>query len=519
MLILASHAHQAQAAQTLQSAKYYWNYLKKSMRAGTAQAITVAQKHPQIFAAGAVVIAVVVIPLANRLYKAYRTPVQPITQTSAAPAATATTTSATPVQIAIDTPAQTPSATSAPDPETSTPAFAEARTTTSATPVQTAVHTPAQAPVFESHLKTAGDQSYTPPVQSAATIESKRQFDALIISRNIREITVLAQKGSTCGTHAVKNARLGLTFFDNKEKTTTEMQSQDIYDQTIPKGSQSQSNLREDAVQELANLVFANQPEGSVYVLQNPELFVNLFEIRPDGGSVLTEDAATMVYRLSQPSYTVSFVINTVQVTDNHRTGAHWIAFTVKKNQGIVTDIIFMDSINKSLSQETVRHLFNMCSKNTEQLMRELKEYNTSFPVYSCAERITRYKKNNKEHQLIDDNFYSLAAFLSNKTPFMNVTADSKIVQQEKLLDAQEINVIFELLKFKNHLNDTELKTLKTIIDHEKKEATSSDTAQTDTANNNGSGGEKMDQEEEGNERNFLQQHFASLGLFRSEKQ
>ncbi len=64
MLILASHAHQAQAAQTalvspvtqaaelaaqtLQSAKYYWNYLKKSMRAGTAKAITVAQKHPKI---------------------------------------------------------------------------------------------------------------------------------------------------------------------------------------------------------------------------------------------------------------------------------------------------------------------------------------------------------------------------------------------------------------------------------------------------------------------------------------
>ncbi len=119
MLILASHAHQAQAAQTalvspatqaaelaaqtLQSAKYYWNYLKKSMRAGTAKAITIAQKHPQIFAAGALGIAATGLVLAINVYKQRNASVQKTTPTTEpAPASAPATTSSTPAEQAVD---------------------------------------------------------------------------------------------------------------------------------------------------------------------------------------------------------------------------------------------------------------------------------------------------------------------------------------------------------------------------------------------------------------------------------
>ena len=375
MLILASHAHQTQAAQavqvsratqaaelaaqTLQSAKYYWNYLKKSMRAGTAQAITVAQKHPKIVLA---LTAVSVLFLAKKSLKKYFTPAQ--------------------VQIG-----------------TLAGALASSSNTTANDSTQAA---------------------------------NNKHFNVFKASNKLRAIPVLWQGGLTCGLHAVKNARLGLTFFDNEKEATTQMQNQDIYNQTIPQDFQNKSNLQEDEAQELANQVFGDQAANNVYVIQP---------------TVVTEETATRDFRLSQPSYTVSFIYNT---------GGHYVAFTVRKRNGTVTDIICMDSMNGGNYESAAQSLFNMCSKNTQQIMQELEEYNNNFSLKTFVDRIKNYKKKN-QGVITKDNLETMAERFFGPFQIM-VFTDDKIVQKSKSLGAAAKKVLLERLK--DHLSPEEIRAL-----------------------------------------------------------
>jgi hypothetical protein len=375
MLILAGHAHQAQAAQTvqvsratqaaelaaqtLQSAKYYWNYLKKSMRAGTAQAITVAQKHPKIVLA---LTAVSVLFLAKKSLKKYFTPAQ--------------------VQIG-----------------TLAGAFASSSNTTANDSTQAA---------------------------------NNKHFNVFKASNKLRAIPVLWQWGLTCGVHAVKNALAGLHYFDNPIGTAQLMLNQTYYNDTIPKKFQGQSNLQENEVQELADQVFRDQAANSVYVIQP---------------TVATEETATRDFRLSQPSYTVSFIYNT---------GGHYVAFTVRKENGAVTDIICMDSMNGGNYESAAQNLFNMCSKNTQQIMRELEEYNNNVSLGKFVDRINGYKERG-QGKVTEDNLETMAERFFEPFQIM-VFTDDKIVQKSQSLDATARKVLLERLK--DHLSPEEITAL-----------------------------------------------------------
>jgi hypothetical protein len=264
---------------------------------------------------------------------------------------------------------------------------------------------------------------------SVASVD-KKSFDELIVSKNIRQVQVLHQGGiATCGVHAVKNAMLGLHYFNDQAGAQRDMLSSDFYTNVYSKDC-SRANLREDEVEELVRQVVPSAQKQNVYVLQHLERLVNLFEISNQGG-VLTEESATMAYRLSLPSYTVSFVINTVAATDDHNAGAHWIAFTVKKEQGVVTDILFMDSVNSSLDKERAKYLYDLCSKDETQFENERNTYNDDSVLRKFTEKIERYQLSGG---VTDEKLNSLAETTFHSFQYMAFDG-AKIIQQEFFLN------------------------------------------------------------------------------------
>ena len=309
--------------------------------------------------------------------------------------------------------------------------------------------------------------------------------DQLKPSCNLHRVSVLGQSGKTCGVHAVKNAMRGLHYFDNQDGAQQDMLSPNFYTNTFAT-DHLRDDLQDDEVQDLVQRLVPAEQHNNIYVLQNIEQVVNMFTISDQAG-VLTEEYATMAYRLSQPSYIVSFVTH----NKGRFTGGHWTAFTVKKENGIVRDIIFMDSLNGFSDRTTAINLLTMCSKNEIEYMEQLAEYNNNIPAHRCVERITGYKERGNG-QLTDENINSLTEKFFAQFQTM-VLENDKIIWQQQCLDDQAINAILEQLKLHNHLTDKELERLKTKIDDEKK-ARSIDTAQTDTATKNGGGGgEKID--------------------------
>ena len=269
----------------------------------------------------------------------------------------------------------------------------------------------------------------------------KKSFNELIASNHVRKVQVVNQGGTaTCAVHAVKNAMLGLHYFDDQNAAQQDMLSSNFYTNSFAR-DHSRVNLREDYVEELVNRSFPEIQKQNVYVLQHLERYVNLFEISNLGG-VLTEQSATMAYRLSLPSYTVSFVINIVSVTDNPDAVAHWIAFTVKKEQGVVTDIIFMDSINSSLDKVRSQYLYDLCSKNERQFLDELKIYNDAIVVRKFTEKIDHYRLNGA---ITDKNLDNLAETFFHSFQKMELDG-KKIVQKEFMLDAAEQAFILDEL-------------------------------------------------------------------------
>ena len=213
-----------------------------------------------------------------------------------------------------------------------------------------------------------------------------QQTPSITPSCNLRQVSVLGQSGKTCGVHAVKNAWLGLSIINKNQESINRIKDNTFYTETFPQ-DHLRDDLQDNEVQDLVRRVVPEKQHNNIYVLQNIEQVVNMFTIS-DQASVLTEECATMAYRLSQPSYIVSFV------THNQRrfTGDHWTAFTVKKENGFVRDIIFMDSLNGSSDKTTAINLLTMCSKNKIEYMQQLAEYNSNISAHKCVEKITRYK-------------------------------------------------------------------------------------------------------------------------------
>ena len=269
----------------------------------------------------------------------------------------------------------------------------------------------------------------------------KKSYNELIASNHVRKVQVVNQGGrATCAVHAVKNAMLGLHYFDDQNAAQRDMLSSTFYTNSFVR-DHSRVNLREDEVEELVRRSFSERQKQNVYVLQHLERYVNLFEISNQGG-VLTEESATMAYRLSLPSYTVSFVINIVSVTNDPDAVAHWIAFTVKKEQGVVTDIIFMDSINSSLDKVRSHYLYDLCSKNERQFLDELNSYNYAIVVRKFTEKIDHYRSNGA---ITDKNLDSLAETLFHSFQTMELDGE-KIVQKQFVLGATEQAFILDEL-------------------------------------------------------------------------
>lgn len=273
----------------------------------------------------------------------------------------------------------------------------------------------------------------------------QESFDEMVAAGRIRNIPVLRQVKATCGVHGVKNALLGLDYFgDHQAVVYGNMMSQSYYQSHFPQDCR-RLNLREDGVQELLARVGGARGVQNVYVMQNVERFVNVFEFSPQGG-VLTEEAANMAYRLSEPNYVVSFVLSNVPATDNRHAVAHWFAFIVRKQGGRVRDIIYMDSANPRnkdgspwLDAFRARCLFNMCVKNRLQIMQETEQYNNEIIRYKFVEKIQRYKDTGG---ITDVNLNSLAETTFHAFERWRVVHDRVISEQYRLESVQRREVI-----------------------------------------------------------------------------
>ena len=124
-----------------------------------------------------------------------------------------------------------------------------------------------------------------------------QQTASITPSCNLRQIFVLGQHRLTCGVHAVKNAMLGLHYFNNQDGAQKDMLSPNFYTETFPQ-DHLRDNLQDNEVQDLVQRVVPAEQRNNIYVLQNIEQVVNMFTIS-DQASVLTEEDATMAYRLS----------------------------------------------------------------------------------------------------------------------------------------------------------------------------------------------------------------------------
>jgi hypothetical protein len=263
----------------------------------------------------------------------------------------------------------------------------------------------------------------------------------------------------TCPAHAVKNAILGRKFLlastkEEQNRIKKQMLAKNIFDQMF--SGKKINNLKSDEILELIKSLNLSEDENA-----NIKIITSFDEIQTFRDF---DYGPSLLLQLAEPNYIISFIINTggakiVADNSDQELNSHWINCTVKKEEGQIQQIMYMDSLGSKVDEIIIKKLTELCDSKKEDILKKFKKYNKETSILEklecCIESYNKRKKNSM--MMLANDLDTLYEKICNDE-YDHIQDDGTRLNK-KLSRIEKFEIIFKL-KEKNDLSNFDVNYL-----------------------------------------------------------
>jgi hypothetical protein len=172
----------------------------------------------------------------------------------------------------------------------------------------------------------------------------------------------------------------------------------------------------------------------------------------------------SLLLQLAEPNYIISFIINTggakiVADNSDQELNSHWINCTVKKEEGQIQQIMYMDSLGSKVDEIIIKKLTELCDSKKEDILKKFKKYNKETSILEklecCIESYNKRKKNSM--MMLANDLDTLYEKICNDE-YDHIQDDGTRLNK-KLSRIEKFEIIFKL-KEKNDLSNFDVNYL-----------------------------------------------------------